>query len=324
MTFLFFLLAIKHFLPFPYQATPDPEDIFHRLLCRGWSCNEDLYPQHQADEFNDILDMYANGTLNVNLESKIRQLIRREYHPAKCAAGFFSLFGLANFSKNLTESYIELKEGSEFNLWSCHEALAFHPYEKDQIGHLRAASARGAILSSLRLAIITKNETESVDLLRHIATIQTAGWWRKRRSGIEYSDAIAKILRLHEAENKEAEIIKFDDDSKSSSEKTHQNHDDGNDVRDAWATIDRMSGEGHLPAAIWAAEGLKTGEIGRKSLAEARAKLLPIVVSGPWRIDVASVVESDDTFDKVGVLKLAALLGNTIAEPLISFPQAFK
>lgn len=290
-----FLIYSKKFLPYPYSTTPDPNDVFHRITCKGWACNLKLYPEHQKMEFDDTLDMYQNQTLINTVESKLKQLIRRDFHPAYCALGFFEMIGIAGITKNLTQSFIDLNEGSSYDIWSCHEILSYHPYTKDQMSYVRRAASKGAILSMIRLALETKNETESLLLLKHLATTQSSTWWKKRRSGIPFSDAISTILKLNDR-----------------------------NLTEAWKIIDDMSNENHLPASIWAAEGLQTGEIGRKNITEARMKLLPFVVNGHWKLDVAAMLKSTDEFDRYALLQIASLQGNKMATALLSYPKLFE
>lgn len=289
------LIYSKRYLPYLYNTTPDPNDIFHRLVCKGYACNIKLYPEHQKTEFDETLEMYQNETLSGTVESKLNQLIRREFHPAYCALGFFEMIGIAGIKKNLTQSFTHLTEGSNYDIWSCNEILSYHPFTTDQLYYVRRAASKGAILSMIRLALETENETESLFLLKHLATVESTTWWKKRRSGITFSDAVSTILKLN-----------------------------NRNLSEAWKIIEGMSNENHLPASIWVAEGLQTGEIGRKNLTEARMKLIPFVVNGHWKISVASMLKSKDDFDRYELLKMASKQGNKMAEELLSYPKLFE
>lgn len=296
MIFILFVLFInaRIYLPFPYNTTPNPKDIFHRYLCRGWACNEP-YPLHQRTEFEDMLDMYQNETFRGSIEIKLQQLIKRDFHPAYCTLGFLEMTGLAGIQQNLTRSFDHLNAGANLNLWSCHEALSYHPWTKSPIHHIQKAVERGSVLSMLRLAIETENETESLYLLKYLATVQSTNWWKKRRSGLVYSDAISAILHLNDR-----------------------------NVTEAWHVIDELSLQGHLPATLWAAEGLETGEIGRKNISEARERLLKLVTIGPWKMELMPMLQSTENFDRLLLLKIAAIQGNDLAKLILSYPKLFE
>jgi hypothetical protein len=278
----------------PWRTTPDPTDNFHRLLCRGWQCGASEYPIHKAEEFGDLIDGYTNGALTTAFPSRIRALIAREYHPALCMVGFFELYGLAGFPQNLTSAHAPLTAGASHDLWSCFEALSLHPEVSDSFGNVRKAANLGGVWSMIQVGLRSTNDTEAIRVLRHLATSMTPGWWKRRRSGHEYALAVATILRL-----------------------------DDKNLSDAWATIEKMAVDGHLPAAIWMAEGLETGEIGRKNVTEAIGLLRDFAVRSPWGIEIAAVLEAENEFDRIAVLRLAAKLGNPGAEALLSFPALF-
>ena len=293
-----FIIFLKHFIIWPYYITPNHNDVFHRYICKGFACHENDYPNHQITEFNDLITKYENYELDendLNLENQISQLIKRGFYPGYCCAGLFEMLGMAGFKQNISGSYEKLMMGSSYKLWSCNEVLSYHPLTKDPLSYVRLAASQGGIRSMLRLALETKNQTESLELLKYLATIQSSKWWKMRRSGIEYSDALSTILKLN-----------------------------NRNITEAWKIIDNMSDEGHLPAALWAAEGLTTGEIGRKNITEAIQKLLPIVITGQWQINIAKVIDSDDSFDKKMVYKMSSLLGNPHADSILSFSKLFE
>jgi hypothetical protein len=88
--------------------------------------------------------------------------------------------------------------------------------------------------------------------------------------------------------------------------------------------IENLGNSGHLPAALWMAEGLQTGEIGRVSLEEAVEVLRPLVLGGSWAIEVEEALEADNAFDRMQVLRMAAALGNSDAEAMLSYPALFE
>jgi hypothetical protein len=292
---LWIALSVRDlFLPFPWRTTPDPADNFHRTLCRGWHCGATDYHAHQADEFTSLITGYVNRTVTTDFQKRIEALIRRGYNPALCMVGFFELFGLAGVAQNLTSAYAKLTVGASHKLWSCYEALSFHPNASDSFAYVTKAASLGGVWSMIQLGLRSGNESESLSLFRHLATAMTSGWWLKRRSGHDYASSVGTILGL----------------------------DDG-DLSAAWRRIERMAIEGHLPAALWMAEGLETGEIGRVNITEAVELLRGFVVRSPWVLDVDALLQTDDTFDRLALLNVAAKLGSDSADYLLSFPGFF-
>ena len=292
---LIFTFLQCRFLPIQWATTPNANDTFHKFACKGWSCFQDQYHKHQEDEFNEIIEMYQNGTIDKEFPVKLFGLLNRGYEPAYCAIGLFQMIGVGHFKKNLTTSYSNLIEGSKKNIWSCNEALSFHPYIIDNGGnYTRIAASQGAVWSMHRLLLETPNSTESLDLLMHLSSVAAQYWWKRRLSGAEYSEAVSTIL----------------------------GHTNGS-IRASWRVLERLSSEGHLPAAIWKADGLRTGEIGRANVTEAIETLLPFVSASTWMIDVSCALRSAEKFDIEMVLRMASLLGNRDAEYLLSFHHLF-
>lgn len=294
MSLCLLLFLCKRFIPWQWHTTANPSDNFRRLMCKGWHCGQTDYPEHQQAELQEALASFENGSNTLEFTTKVENLISRGYKPALCLSGFFQMIGLA-FEKNLTSSYERLQLGAESDIWSCHETLSFHPFTTDPYPYVERGAALGGIWSIIRKGLMTKNETEAVQLFRHLATAMTANWWKRRKSGLEYADAVGAILKLNSL-----------------------------DVSEAWKTITKWATRyGHLPAAIWMAEGLQTGEIGRVNVSEALAVLRPFVVGSPWSVDVLSVIKAAEPFDKDGMLAIAAALGNECARPLSSYVSIF-
>jgi hypothetical protein len=292
---LLFTIALRDlFVPYPWRTTPDPSDNFHRFLCRGWHCAATEYHAHQTEEFNSLVNGYANGTVTTNFTQRIEALIQRGYDPAQCMAGFFELFGIAGFAQNFTSAYARLTAGAAHDLWSCYEALSFHPNVSDSFEYIEKAANLGGVWSMIQLGLRTRNQSESLKLFRHLATSMTSGWWKKRRSGQEYASAVGTILSL----------------------------DDG-DLNGSWQKIETLAVNGHLPAALWMAEGLETGEIGRKNITEAIELLKGFVVRSAWVIDLEALLEAENIFDRVALFKVAAKLGNPSVDYLLSYPSFF-
>ena len=75
---------------------------------------------------------------------------------------------------------------------------------------------------------------------------------------------------------------------------------------------------------MWAAEGLETGEIGRKNISEARERLLKLVTIGPWKMELMPMLQSTENFDRLLLLKIAAIQGNDLAKLILSYPKLFE
>jgi hypothetical protein len=221
-------------------------------------------------------------------------LIRRGYDPALCLVGFLEMVGMGGYPINLTLSLSHLTEGISHDLWACYDVLALHPSASDADSYLSLGSNLGGIWSMIRTGLTTANATKALGIFKHIGTALTAQWWKRRRSGFEYSDAVGAILGMN---------------SKSSAE--------------GWTTIERLGTSGHLPAALWLAEGLETGEIGRVDHREAVEVLKPIVLGGPWAIDLEEMFAATNEFDRIAVLKVASALGNSEADYMLSYPDLF-
>ena len=246
------------------------------------------YPAHQTQEFQELLESYENGS--TDLPEKVMVLVKRGYEPAVCMVGLFEMLGLA-FPKNLTSAYTHLMQGAEKNLWACQEALSFHPYTKDVRARVWAAANLGGIWSMIRKGLMSENVTEQLQIWKHLCTVQTSWWWKKRRSGLEYADAVGAILRLNSGNQSQA-----------------------------WTTIERLAKRGHLPAALWMAEGLETGEAGRTNLTEAVVLLQKFVLASPWTLDLAG---AQGPMDWTMFLHIAESLGNEFAPIMLSYPGLF-
>jgi hypothetical protein len=210
--------------------------------------------------------------------------------------GWLEMLGIAGFQRNLSLSYAHLQQGIQFDLWSCHEAISFHPDCPNVSESVGRAAELGGVWSMIRKGLTTPNTSDAVSLFRNLGTALTSNWWKRRRSGMDFGDAVALILNLTE---------------------------DG-DLMQGWKTIEDLAHHGHLPAALWMAEGLQTGEIGRKNESEAVEILKPHIVWSPWVVDVVSAIESDEPFDRMGLFRVAGLLGYPFSDHFMSYPALFE
>ncbi|EAY21726.1 hypothetical protein TVAG_237520 [Trichomonas vaginalis G3] len=292
------ILGFQNLMVQPWYIIPYKNDTIKRFLCKGWSCEASNYKPHQLDEFDDVINSYINGTYESNLERKLIQFISRGYYPAYCAAGLFAMTGLGNFTQNLTRSYIMLNKGAEYGLWSCFDTLTFHPFTENPFEFSKIAMKYGGVWSTIYYALenIKQNgdAMESLEILSHVETGATSGWWKKRRSGKAYANALSVIMNMTE----------------------------GN-VQESWETMLNLSRGSNLPAALWVADGYKTGEIGRVDPKEGVKNLIPYLSTGPWRIDVASIIESNETVNKTLLFDIASKIGNNYAQAISSFPQIY-
>lgn len=286
------LLFLRRFIPYQFTTTANKGATFKKLVCKGWTCDSDKYFQHQIDEFEDAVDDYESGEIDKEFPAIITGLLKRGFEPSLCAIGLFQMIGFGNFEANLTLSYENLKNGSEKGFTACDEALSFHPYEENTEMYLRRAASKGGIWSMTRLGLSMQNESESYELLSHVAMIICNNWWKKRNSGKRYANAVEVILNMQNGS-----------------------------VTKAWQEIEELSNDGILPASIWKAEGLRTGEIGRKNMKEAINILRDIVSHSGWVIDAASAIESNDKFNLRMVLNISSMLGNDISRALLSVPS---
>jgi hypothetical protein len=284
------LIATRaNFLPVPWHTTPDPTDSLRRVLCHGWHCGFRDYPSHQSEELSELVSKYIGGRINSEFRDGIQLLARRGYRPA------FSMLGVAGFPRDVASAHANLSEGARHNIWSCLEALSFHPDALDRDTLIEKAANGGGIWSMIRLARRTANVTRSLDLFRRLATALTTTWWKLRPSGNEYAVAVATILSLNDG-----------------------------DRALAWAAIDQMAKRGHLPAALWLAEGLETGEVGRVNRTEAIEILQDLIVTSQWTMEIQPIMDAQNEFDKMEMLRFAHALGNPYARYLLSYPTVFR
>ena len=302
-----FLLAIDKIDIEPWYISPDVHDNLKRMVCWGWTCHSSEYLEHQKIEFREILGNYTENTYNQSLKDDIFNLIHRGYKPALCAAGFYHLIGYADFEKNLTKSYELLKNGSKTNLWACHDILAFHPLETNQDEEMKLSIQSGGIWSMIKYILKNYPDNINTSLIyeKHLATAATYNWWKRRRSGNEFAKNVAVILNVSEGFSL-----------------TPVNY-SSEDLQNAWKFMENESKKGHIPAALWTAEGLITGEIGRKNLTEAYEVLLPFVLNGQWSIDTAEVLDKRDEIDIDIVMNIAAQLNNSLANAYLSYKYLF-
>lgn len=289
------MALIKKFVPYQWYTNPDPMNTFRRTLCKGWTCGIDGYPQHQMTEMEDLIAMYANGTIDGRLNDSLIRLYNRGFKPAACPISFFYMLGSCDFSLDLNQSLHYLAEVENESYWACNEIMSYHPYITEHDNFTEKAMKSGAIWSMVSHSFKNPNVSEAVIYLKHLATAATTGWWKKRRSGLEYAEALKVILKLAEG-----------------------------DKMDAWATLGILAQESNLPAAIWIADGYATGEFGMRNYGEAFRVLKPYIIHGPWAIDLADVINSCEKFDKVAFMKIASSIGNEFANSIVSFPYLFQ
>ena len=286
------LFIISVYFPQPWYTYPPAESTVKRFLCKGWVCKESEFPFHQHDEFALLMKHYINGDYEDGLAKKMEQYIERGFFPAYCAAGFFSMIGIAGYHQNLSFSYEMLREGMNHDLWSCYDIMSFHPYVKNIDEHLKVASEKGGIWSMLYRAFSNDNKTESLEMLIHVATSATSGWWKRRRSGNDFANAVSCILGFNSS---------IDDN------------------KDAWKILKKLAKSGNLPAAIWTSNGYLSGEIGKKDIEKGIRIISPYIANGPWRIDLSELVESDDIEDKAILYDMAAKIGERAGISLKSY-----
>ena len=306
MKVLFFLTIDKIDIE-PWYISPDVQDNLKRMICWGWTCHTQEYLDHQKTEFREILDNYTENSYNQSLKDGIYQLIYRGYSPALCAAGFFHLIGYGDFEKNHTKSYNLLKEGTKKNLWACHDILAFHPLETNQDEEMRLSVQSGGIWSMVKYILKNYPNNINTSLLyaKHLVTASTYHWWKRRRSGTEFAKNVAIILNV-------SEYSSFGPLQYSPT-----------DLQNAWKFMETESKKGNIPAALWTAEGLITGELGRRNLTEAYEVLLPFVLRGQWSIDTAEVLDNQDEIDIDIIMNIAAQLNDSLANAYLSFKHLF-
>ena len=287
-----FLFSLFVYFPQPWYTYPLKEATVKRFLCKGWMCQESDFPIHQHDEFALLIKHYLNGDYQEGLVKKMDQYIERGFYPAYCAAGFFALAGIAGFKKNETQSFELLQKGISHDLWACYDIMSFHPYLKNTKEHLAISSEKGGVWSMLYKAFSSINRTETLELLLHIANSETSGWWKRRRSGKAFANAVSCILGFNS--------------NLTSTE-------------DAWNVLLEEAKSGNLPAAIWAANGYMTGEIGERNVEKGIKIITPFIRNGPWRVDLNSLLETDNIEDKTPIFNLAAKIGQTAGNALSSY-----
>lgn len=295
---IIFSLCVQNLVIHPWYIIPYKNDSIKRFLCKGWSCEASKYPPHQVDEFDEVIDGYINGSYTENLERKMIQFISRGYDPAYCAAGLFTMTGTGQFKQNLSRSYNMLTKGAEKGIWSCIDSLTFHPFTPNPIEQAKIAMNYGGVWSTLYFTLENikngANLTESLEILSHLETGATSGWWKKRRSGKQYAKALSVIMNMTEG-----------------------------DKTEAWEIMVDLAEGSNLPAALWVADGYKTGEIGKVNPLEGINILKPYISAGPWKIDVTAVIESKEELNKTIIFDIASKIGNSNADALSSFVHLF-
>ena len=76
----------------------------------------------------------------------------------------------------------------------------------------------------------------------------------------------------------------------------------------AWRVLDDLAHGGNLPAALWVAEGLQTGEMGRVNETEAVEVLRPFILKSQWSVDLSAMMKSTEVFDRHMVISIAKTL----------------
>ena len=286
------LFFLSYFFPQPWYAIPKKNATVKHFLCKGWTCQTTNLPSHQTDEFDQLIDGYIDGNYPEGLEKKMAQYISRGYYPAYCAAGFFALIGTAGIKQNLTKSYELLMKGAEHDFWSCYDILSFHPMTKNRTENIKKAVEKGAIWSTIYEGMTSENKTYALELLIHVITSESSGWWKRRRSGTKYAEAIASILNMNDRNKTEA-----------------------------WETLEDLAKLGNLPAAIWVADGYRTGEIGEKNPEIGINVLMPYISNGPWKMDLIGLLDTNDVERKDIIVDIASKIGQSSAGAISSFAE---
>ena len=285
---MFFFLS--YFFPQPWYAIPPKKATVKHFLCKGWTCETTNLPSHQTDEFDQLIDGFIDGKYPEGLEKKMAQYISRGYYPAYCAAGFFAMIGTAGIKQNFTKSYELLKKGAEHDFWACYDILSFHPMTQNRTENVKKAVEKGAIWSTIYDALTSENKTYALELLIHVTTSETSGWWKRRRSGTKYAESVASILNMNDKNKTEA-----------------------------WETLKHLANNGNLPAAIWVADGYRTGEIGVKSAEIGINIMMPFISNGPWKMDLIGLLDTKDVERKDIIVDIASKIGQSSAEAISSF-----
>ena len=76
-----FLIFLR-FIPFQYKTTSSKEWTFKKFICKGWTCDSEKYYQHQIDEFENIINDYANWAIDKEFPNMIMDLLNRGFEPS--------------------------------------------------------------------------------------------------------------------------------------------------------------------------------------------------------------------------------------------------
>ena len=279
----------------PWWIPSEIEDPSMRQLCRGWSCGSSKENITLNEKFNLKISKYKNNSLNSTLYKSLNKLVHSGYVPAICASGFFHLIGIGNYEINIEKSLNLLNYGASLNFWSCHEILAFHPNSTNKEFHLEKASNLGSVLAKIKIAnkFITQypyNYIEATKILKHLGTTSISSWFKKKRSGIEFSKIIKEIY-LNEFEN-------------------HTNN---------YLKLKKMALNNHLPAILWLTDGLLKNKTNIINYQEISNILLPLIQNGPWRFEPNELLFNKDKINKKNLLNYLINLNNPLIDALNSY-----
>jgi len=299
MSFLF-LICSRRFVFNPWYCPPISEDPSMRTLCRGWSCGSSKDNITTNERINERVNKYRNNTLNSTLQHSLKRYVKTEFPPAVCLAGLFHLFGIGGYEENAELSLSLLQKGADIGFWACYEALAFHPFVKDRKAFMKKAASMGSVFAMLDVAFehlsqSPPNFTAAVAILRHLGTASISSWYRKKRGGMQFAEATKSIYVGSEKEKE-----------------------------GAWKAMKELAKRGHLPAALWLADGLLTEKTSIASFPEVVNFLVPLIKNGPWKYDPVEIASSKEDFNKTTTLQYLKNMGNELASALLSYPILYK
>ena len=283
MLFLLGLVSARQYIFTPWFTPPYSSDTTMRILCRGWFCGSSRDLNDASDKLSQIVQEFRNGSLGDSIVQSLEPLLDTGFVPALCASGVLKAFGMAGFSQNIEES-LQILRSHDF--WSCHEALAFHPYvsEDERARHLEIAAAQGSILAMKKIAIATNNLT----VFRHLAFSMVGGWYRRHFGDANHGKRARSIFS---GENSET----------------------------AWQEMFDRAAAGHVPSTAWVIDGFLSGRL-QKTADEVLRVIRPVIDNGPWMFSVGDMVQARGNFNKTTVLQFMANAGDEMANLYLSYP----
>ncbi|OHT07392.1 hypothetical protein TRFO_24407 [Tritrichomonas foetus] len=290
------LFFFRHFLIQPLYISNESTI---KVICRGWTCGNSKNNLTQNDNFIQIIRDYKENILNMSLSTALDKFLLDGFIPAISAAGLFHLFEIDDFSYNPQKSLELLKKCASDGYWACHEHLAFHPLitnPSEQDFHLHEGAKLGSVSSMYTIALnCIENEKyeEANNYLFHLLYAISGNWFQKRRAGLEYADDVKSILL------------------------------NNNKSLHSWRDLKKKAKSGHLPAALWIFDGLRTGRFNEISAKEMAFLASNYVENGLLKTDALSALNSKDRFNKKEVMKYLVRMGDKVAEAFLSYPDFF-